>query len=55
MPTWTILGGVAVVCAVLIVILLVVRLARRFRHEQRGFPVDPTRDIPEPDVHPTRG
>jgi hypothetical protein len=56
MPTtWTILGGLAVVCAVLIVILLVARLARRFRHEQRGFPVTPADEgMQEADVHPTR-
>ena len=55
MATWTILAGLAVVCAVLIVILLVARLAKRFRHEQRGFPVTPSDEgMPEADVHPTR-
>jgi len=44
LPTWTFLGGAAIVCAVFVVIFLVVRLARRYRREQRGFPVVP----PEP-------
>jgi hypothetical protein len=55
MAAWTVLAGLAVVCAVLIVILLVARLAKRFRHEQRGFPVTPSDEgIPEADVHPSR-
>ena len=56
MPTtWTMLGGLAAICAVLIVILLVARMARRFRHEQRGFPVTPVNDdVHETDAHPTR-
>ena len=40
-PLWTLLLGAAIVCAVLVIIVMVVHLARRFRREQRGFPVAP--------------
>lgn len=49
-PMWTVLGGAAIVCAVFVVIWLVVHLARRFRREQRGFPLTP--DQPYPDQSP---
>jgi hypothetical protein len=52
MPTWTVMGGVAIVCAVFVIILLVVHLARRFRREQRGFPVvTPTDSYTRDDTH----
>ena len=40
MAIWTILGGIALIGVVAAVILLVVRLARRFRREQHSFPVN---------------
>ena len=53
-PFWTILGGAAIVCAAFVVIWLVVHLARRFRREQRGFPLTP---VPphqeETPIHPS--
>jgi len=36
---WTVLGGVATLGAVAVVLLVVIRMAKSARQEQRGFPI----------------
>jgi len=44
---WTILGGIAILGVVAVVLLVVIRLAKRARREQRGFPVSTDKQAAE--------